>query len=246
MRGFEVIPAIDLVEGKVVRLERGELARKTVYGDDPVAVAERWTELGARRLHVVDLEGAVAGEPRHHELIGEIARSAGVPVQVGGGIRTLEHLTALLGAGVDRVVVGTAALGDPSFLPDALRLCGGGLVVSLDVRGREVRAAGWTEGTGEEVVAAAQRLAAEGVRRFMCTDIARDGMLAGPNVELLTEVAEAAGVPVLASGGVSSTDDIRRLVALASRGIEGVIVGRALYTGDLELADALTVTEEIV
>ncbi len=234
---FQVIPAIDLIEGKVVRVERGELETKTVYSDDPVATAKEWEAQGAPRLHVVDLEGAVAGEPRNEEVVYAILSSLSIPVQVAGGIRTLEQAGLWVDQGADRVVLGTKALTDESFLFRAVDALGQRLVVAPDTQGREVRISGWREGTGEDVVDAARRLAAAGVPRLLVTDVSRDGMLAGPNTMILGEVASAAGIPVLASGGVSSIDDIRALIGM--HGVEGVVVGKALYAGAIDLSDAL-------
>ncbi|MEX2537727.1 MAG: 1-(5-phosphoribosyl)-5-[(5-phosphoribosylamino)methylideneamino]imidazole-4-carboxamide isomerase [Actinomycetota bacterium] len=234
---FEVIPAIDLIEGKVVRVERGEIGTKTVYGDDPVATAKEWEALGAPRLHVVDLEGAVAGEPRNREVIESIVRSLMIPVQVAGAIRSIELALEWLGAGADRVVLGTAALTDRDFLALSIERLGASLMVAPDAQGREVRISGWQEGTGEDVVDAAKRLASAGVPRLLVTDIRRDGMLAGPNTEILGEVASAAGIPVVASGGIASIDDLRVLNEV--NGVEGVVVGKALYSGAIELSDAL-------
>jgi phosphoribosylformimino-5-aminoimidazole carboxamide ribotide isomerase len=234
---FEVIPAIDLIEGKVVRVERGDLETKTVYSDDPVATAKEWEAQGAPRLHVVDLEGAVAGEPRNKEVVAAILSSLSIPVQVAGGIRTLDQAGRWADLGADRVVLGTKALTDESFLLRALEVLGARLIVASDTQGREVRISGWREGTGEDVVDAAKRLAAAGVPRLLVTDISQDGMLAGPNTEILGEVASAAGIPVIASGGVASIDDLHALRVVS--GIEGVVVGKAFYSGALDLRDAL-------
>ena len=234
---FEVIPAVDLLGGRVVRLERGEAAAATVYGADPVAVALRWEEQGAPRLHVVDLDGAMAGESRQEEIIAKIVRRVRVPVQVAGGIRTITSAERWIAQGADRVVMGTAVLTDPGLLGEAVRRLGPRLVAAPDALGREVRVGGWRSGTGEDVADAARRLAAAGVARLLVTDIAQDGMLTGPGLDLVAEVARKAGVPVIASGGVSSLGDLRALAALD--GVEGAIVGRALYTGAIELPRAL-------
>lgn len=234
---FDVIPAVDLVSGQVVRVERGDLSRKTVYGDDPVAVAAGFAEDGAGRLHVVDLEGAVAGEPFHLETVTAIVEQVRIPVQVAGGIRTLELAQRYLDAGADRVVIGTRAVTDDDFLAAAVEALGSRLVVAPDVRDREVRVSGWTQGTGEDVADCVRRLAGAGVVRLLCTDVGRDGMLSGPNVELYAEVTEAGGLPVIASGGVKTTEDVVALAAVD--GVEGVVVGKALYEGTVSLSDAL-------
>jgi phosphoribosylformimino-5-aminoimidazole carboxamide ribotide isomerase len=234
---FEVIPSIDLLDGQVVRLERGSVEAKTVYSDDPVSVAKDWEVQGATRLHVVDLDGAIAGESRQHEIVEEIVEVVGIPVQVAGGIRSVDAGERWIGRGADRVILGTAALTDLNVLGDAVERLGSRLIVAPDALEREVRISGWRTGTGEDVADAARRLAAAGVPRLLVTDIAQDGMLTGPNVDLLREVSTAAGVPVIASGGVASIEDLRALAAVD--GIEGAIVGKALYSGAIELSRAL-------
>ena len=234
---FEIIPSVDILGGQVVRLRRGEPGDKTVYSEDPVAVAKEWETQGASRLHVVDLDGALAGEPSHQEMVNEIIRSVGIPVQVAGGIRTAEAGQRWIAAGADRVVFGTAALTDLNVLHDCVEALGSRLVVAPDALGREVRVAGWTQGTGEDVIDAVRRLAAAGVQRLLVTDIGTDGMLSGPNVDLLAEIAGATDAAVIASGGVSTIDDLRRLASV--NGIEGAIVGQALYSGAIELPQAL-------
>lgn len=234
---FEVIPAVDILGGQVVRLRRGEPEAKTVYSDDPVAVAKGWEAQGASRLHVVDLEGAIAGEPRQTETVREIVRSVGIPVQVAGAIRSADAAKRWVEEGADRVVLGTAALTDLHTLHEVISSVGHRLVVAPDALGREVRIDGWTHGTGEDVVDASRRLAAAGVQRLLVTDIGQDGTLGGPNLELLRDVASAASVPVIASGGVASVDDLRALASVD--GIEGVIVGQALYSGAIELSQAI-------
>jgi phosphoribosylformimino-5-aminoimidazole carboxamide ribotide isomerase len=234
---FEVIPSVDILGGQVVRLRRGEPEAKTVYSNDPVAVAKDWEAQGAVRLHVVDLDGALAGEPSHQEMVTEILRCTGIPVQIAGGIRSAEAGQRWIASGADRVVLGTAALTDLDVLHECVDLLGSRLVVAPDALGREVRIAGWTAGTGEDVVDAARRLAAAGVQRLLVTDIGQDGMLEGANVELLREVAAAARVPVIASGGVAGVDDLRALAD--TDGIEGAIVGQALYTGAIKLSQAM-------
>jgi phosphoribosylformimino-5-aminoimidazole carboxamide ribotide isomerase len=234
---FEIIPSVDILGGKVVRLERGDPSAKTVYSDDPVGMAIDWEAQGAPRLHVVDLDGALAGEPVQHDIFEEIIRAAGVPVQVAGGIRSADAAEEWIRRGADRVVLGTAALTDLDVLHEAVERLGPRLIVAPDALGREVRVSGWTTGTGEDVVVAAQRLVAAGVQRLLVTDIGRDGVLTGPNVELLAELAQASGVPVIASGGVASVDDLRALAQVD--GIEGAIVGKALYAKSFALCDAV-------
>jgi phosphoribosylformimino-5-aminoimidazole carboxamide ribotide isomerase len=234
---FEVIPSVDILEGKVVRLERGDPKARSIYADDPVTVAKDWEARGATRLHVVDLDGALAGEPTQGPMVEEIVAAVGIPVQVAGGIRTVEAAQRWIARGADRVVLGTAALTDLNVLHEAVDTIGSRLIVAPDALDREVRISGWTEGTGEDVVEAARRLAAAGVDRLLVTDIAQDGMLAGPNVELLADVAAASAVPVIASGGVTSIEHLRALAAVD--GIEAAVVGKALYSGALDLREAL-------
>jgi phosphoribosylformimino-5-aminoimidazole carboxamide ribotide isomerase len=228
---------VDILAGDVVRLVRGEVSGKTVYSDDPVGMAKDWQAQGAPRIHVVDLDGAMTGVPVQHAIVEEILSAVGVPVQVAGGIRTVDAAQMWIERGADRVVLGTAALTDPDVLHDAVERLGSRLIVAPDALGREVRVSGWTAGTGEDVVVAAQRLAAAGAQRLLVTDIGRDGVLVGPNVELLAELVQAAGVPVIASGGVASVDDLVTLARVD--GIEGAIVGKALYAKSFALRDAV-------
>jgi phosphoribosylformimino-5-aminoimidazole carboxamide ribotide isomerase len=234
---FEVIPSIDVLKGQVVRLERGDYDHKTVYADDPVAVAIEWEGCGSKRLHVVDLDGAATGEPQNKIAVGGIIQRVAIPVQVAGGIRTIEAAQDWVSAGADRVVLGTRALTDEAFLASCVERLGRRLVVAADAIRREVRVAGWREGTGEDVVDCAKRLAHAGVPRLIVTDIAQDGTLCGPNLALLAEVSTAAGIPVIAAGGVSSIDDLRALSEVP--GVEGAIVGKAIYAGAFDLGEAL-------
>ena len=234
---LEVIPSIDLLKGQVVRLERGDYEKKTVYSDDPIGVAMDFEAQGATRLHVVDLDGAASGEPANAVAIGGIIQRIAIPVQVAGGVRSVERVEELLARGADRVVLGTKALTDETFLRAALERFADRVVVAPDAKGREVRTDGWTKGTGEDVVAAGRRLADAGVVRLLVTDIGTDGMLSGPNVDLLTEVARTAKIPVIASGGVSSIDDLRALSDVS--GVEAAIVGKALYVNAFDLGDAM-------
>ncbi len=239
--GFDVIPAIDLCQGQVVRVEQGDLSLKTVYDDDPVMVAQRWEEMGAARIHVVDLDGAAEGRPAHLQDVARVITATSIAVQVGGGIRDLDSVRRWIDWGADRVVLGTAALTDRNFLAAALDLFAQRIVVALDARNGRLQVGGWREDSGLDLVSTATELAALGVRRLLCTDISRDGMMSGPNIDQLCEVAEAAGIPVIASGGVSGLDDVRRLAAAATCGLEGVVVGRALYAGALGLKEAIAV-----
>jgi len=231
---FEVIPSIDLLDGSVVRLQRGSFEDVTVYSDDPLETAKRWEIEGASRLHVVDLEGARSGEPKQRGIVEAIVAETTLPVQVAGGIRTIEDAVAFADQGADRVVIGTIT---ERLLHDAVDRLGPRLVVAVDARDRVVRVSGWQKTTGENVVDACRRFASAGVPRLLVTDIGRDGVLSGPNVALYREIVDAAQVPVLASGGVSSVDDLKALAAVP--GVEGAIVGKALYTGDVDLGVAL-------
>ncbi|HEX6971785.1 MAG TPA: 1-(5-phosphoribosyl)-5-[(5-phosphoribosylamino)methylideneamino]imidazole-4-carboxamide isomerase [Limnochordia bacterium] len=243
---MDVIPAIDLKDGRCVRLLRGDPAAVTVYGDDPVTIARRWESLGARLVHVVDLDGAFSGAPRNRDRIAAIAAALGTPVQLGGGLRTLEAIEAAFEAGVARAVLGTAAVEQPQLVRDACRRWPGRILVGVDARDGVVAVRGWTAGSGvavPELLAAVQQW---GVREVIFTDIGRDGTLGGPNLEALRG-ALASGVDVIASGGVASLDDIVRLAELAHAvkdlpgfgRLVGVIVGKALYAGTLELPAAL-------
>lgn len=230
-----LLPAVDIRGGRCVRLVQGDFGRETVYDEDPVAVAKRYESEGAEWLHVVDLDAALEGVPRNRDLVAEVIRSVGAPVQCSGGIRNEAAIKAADDAGAARVVVGTAALRDPSFVAEAAVSHGGFIAVGLDVRGTTLQARGWTEEAGE-LWPTLERLVASGVERFVVTDVARDGMLEGPNLELLRSVRDRTERAVVASGGVSSLDDLR---AIADLGVEGCIVGKALYAGRFTLPEAL-------
>jgi phosphoribosylanthranilate isomerase len=230
-------PAVDIQGGRAVRLVQGREDSTTVYDEDPVAAAMRWTEQGAEWLHVVDLDAAFHGEPRNRHLIADIVAATGVPVQASGGIRSLADLDASISYGASRVVIGTMALEDPELVAKAVEQHGDRVAVGLDAEGTTLRARGWTISSGD-LFDALKQLTAIGVARFVFTDIARDGMLGGPNVERLREVAGATTAQVTASGGVSSLDDLRALASAHPR-VDGAIVGKALYAGRFTLADAL-------
>jgi 1-(5-phosphoribosyl)-5-[(5-phosphoribosylamino)methylideneamino] imidazole-4-carboxamide isomerase/N-(5'phosphoribosyl)anthranilate isomerase len=230
-----LLPAVDIRGGRCVRLVQGDAGRETVYDADPVAVARRLAAEGAPWLHVVDLDAAFEGVPRNRALVEAVIRAVDVPVQCSGGIRDLEAVEAARRAGAARVVLGTAALRDEGFARQAVRRHGAFVAVGLDVRGAVLQARAWTEPAGE-LWPTLERLVADGVERFVVTDVTRDGTLAGPNVTLLREVMARSGRPVIASGGVSSLADLR---ALAATGVEGAIVGTALYAGRFTLAEAL-------
>lgn len=237
-----VLPAIDLQGGKCVRLVEGRMDSAKVYDADPLDVARRWEAAGAAWIHVVDLDGAIGGaRTGHWDLVGRIAGAVRVPVQFGGGVRTPDDARYLLGLGVRRVVIGTLAAQDPAQLAPLLGEAPDRVAIGLDARDGMVLVKGWEEASGRQAVDLARDLAAIGARRFVYTDVARDGTLTGPNLEATRQVAEAAGVPVTASGGVSSLDDLRRLRLLAECGVDSVIVGKALYEGRFTLPEALEV-----
>jgi phosphoribosylformimino-5-aminoimidazole carboxamide ribotide isomerase len=236
-------PAIDLRGGRCVRLVEGDFARETVYGEDPAAMARRWEAGGARWLHVVDLDGAQAGWPVQAEVVRAICDAVAIPVQVGGGLRTAAAVDAVFAAGAARAVVGTVAVRDPGLFAS---ICGshpGRVALGLDARDGSVRVAGWLEGEAVRAVDLATRARELGAAAIVYTDIGRDGTERGPDVDGTRAVARAAGVPVIASGGVGTLEHLRNVRALAGDGVCGVIVGRALYTGAVDLADALAVVE---
>jgi phosphoribosylformimino-5-aminoimidazole carboxamide ribotide isomerase len=224
-------PAIDIRGGQAVRLMQGDYERETAYDADPVDAATRWAGEGAEFLHVVDLDGARSGAPENVDAVRRIVDAVACPVQVGGGLRDKEAVDAVFDAGADRVVIGTAALRDPEFLDDVLEAHGDKVVVSVDARGGNVALQGWTEGTGRDVAETVAHLDERGVRRFLCTEIAVDGTMAGPALEELERIAVTTSAQVIASGGVGDLDDLHVLALLgeARENIEGAIVGRALY-----------------
>ncbi|MDP7588440.1 MAG: 1-(5-phosphoribosyl)-5-[(5-phosphoribosylamino)methylideneamino]imidazole-4-carboxamide isomerase [SAR202 cluster bacterium] len=234
---MEVIPAIDLKDGRCVRLFQGDFNQETVFSDDPLAMALSWQEQGAHRLHVVDLDGAIQGKPTHLDVISAIVRALDIPIQVGGGIRDIAAADAWLGVGVDRVVIGTAAVRDPDMVVEACKKHGRQrVVVSVDAKEGLVALHGWKESSNVTVLELANQMADIGVVRLLYTDIARDGALTGPDFEGNKLLAEESGLAVLASGGIASVQHIKELLPT---GVEGVIVGRALYTGAVDLAEAV-------
>ena len=234
-----IIPAIDIKDGRCVRLYQGDMDRETVYYQQPLDAARHLVEEGARMIHVVDLNGAVEGRPVHLPELAAICAESGVAVEVGGGLRTLEAVEEAMGTGAERVVIGTKAYEDPDFLRAACQRFPGRVVVGIDARAGKVAVRGWRDDTAMDAVELAQRCEKDGAARIIYTDISRDGTGAGVNAEQTAQVARAVGIPVIASGGVGSLDDIRALAGFASEGIEGVIVGRALYNGAFSLADAM-------
>jgi phosphoribosylformimino-5-aminoimidazole carboxamide ribotide isomerase len=236
---MEVIPAIDLLGGKCVRLYQGDYDQSQVFGDDPVAVAKQWEDQGATRLHLVDLDGAKSGEPVNLAVIGKIAAALQIPVQVGGGLRDRARFAELLGLGVQRGILGTVAVEQPELVGELCAEFPGQVVVGIDARNGKVATKGWLETSEVEATELAQRMAKLGAAAIIYTDIHRDGTMQGPNMEALRELAESIDIPVIASGGVSSVQDLVNLIKLEAVGVTGAIVGRAIYTGDVDLKEAI-------
>lgn len=230
-------PAIDILDGKAVRLVEGRFDDATVYHDDPLAAARAWVDAGARFLHVVDLDGAKAGEPRAIDHLRRIVAETGVPVQYGGGLRTVDAVRDALQAGAERAIIGTAAFCDVDFLDESLAAFGGRLVVAVDARDGKVATAGWTQITELPAVEAIRRLSDRGASSFAYTDVVRDGRLTGPNLDLVRQVAEAVRGRFLYSGGIGGLDDLRALAALRQVNLSGVIVGKALYERRFTVAE---------
>lgn len=234
-----VIPAIDLKDGKCVRLRQGRMEDDTVYSDDPVAMALNWVNSGARRLHLVDLNGAFAGEPVNHEVVRKIAQACpDIPIQIGGGIRSAETVQAYLDAGVQYVIIGSKAVSEPEFVGKLCRDFPGHVIVGLDAKDGKVAVDGWAKVSDFDVIDLAGRFANDGVDAIVYTDISRDGMMTGVNVEATHKLAQATDIPVIASGGVTNSDDIRALCEVAGSGILGAITGKAIYEGTIDLREA--------
>ena len=235
-----LIPAIDLKEGKCVRLRQGRMEDDTVFSDDPVAVARHWVEKGARRLHLVDLDGAFAGRPKNEDVIRRIVEAvpADIPVQVGGGIREEETVAAYLEAGVRYVIIGSKAVAEPHFINDLCLAYPGHIIVGLDARDGKVAIDGWSKLSRHNVIELAQQFERDGVEAIVYTDISRDGMMQGLNTESTQELAESVNIPVIASGGVTDMKDIQRLCKASGSGVIGTIIGRALYEETLDLGEA--------
>lgn len=236
---MDVIPAIDLLEGRCVRLYQGDYAQLQVFNDNPVEVAQQWVEQGAPRLHLVDLDGAKAGYPVNGAAIAAIVQSVPVPVQVGGGLRDRQSVAELLDLGVDRAILGTIAVEQPDLVGQLCQDFPGKIVVGIDARNGKVATRGWLETSEVDAIALAQQMETLGAAAIIYTDIHRDGTLQGPNKAALRELAEVISIPVIASGGISSITDLLGLLALESIGVTGAIVGRALYTGDISLKEAV-------
>lgn len=245
---MQLIPAIDLKDGQCVRLKQGLMEQATIFSDSPAKMAQHWLEQGAQQLHLVDLNGAFAGEPKNFPAIAEIlaAVSAHIPVQLGGGIRDLATIEKYLNLGLTDVIIGTAAVKNPQFVRDACREFAGHIIVGLDAKDGMVAIDGWATVTEHHVVDLSQQFASDGVNSIIYTDIGRDGMMSGVNIEATVHLARAVNIPIIASGGLTNLDDVRALCAVQHEGIAGVITGRAIYEGSIQfneaqqLADTLT------
>jgi len=242
-----LIPAIDLKDGHCVRLEQGDMAVSTTFGEDPAAMARRWLAAGARRLHLVDLNGAFAGKPVNEAAVKAIVRAVGdeIPVQLGGGLRDLDTIERYLDDGLSYVIIGTAAVKSPGFLKDACTAFGGHIIVGLDAKDGKVATDGWSKLTGHEVIDLARKFEDYGVEAVIYTDIGRDGMMTGINIDATVKLAQALTIPVIASGGLSGMADIERLCAVEGEGVDGVICGRAIYNGALDFAAAQRRADEL-
>ena len=242
-----LIPAIDLKDGQCVRLKQGDMAQSTTFGEDPAAMARSWVSKGARRLHLVDLNGAFAGHPKNEMAIRKILREVGseVDVQLGGGIRDLDTIERYLDAGLRFVIIGTAAVKNPGFLQDACTAFGGHIIVGLDARDGKVATDGWSKLTRHDGVDLGKKFEDYGVESIIYTDIGRDGMLTGINIDSTVKLAQALTIPVIASGGLSGIADIEALCAVEDEGVEAVICGRAIYSGDLDFAAAQIRADEL-
>ena len=239
-----IFPAIDLRAGKAVRLLQGDIKRETVFSDDPVAVAHSWQDRGAKFLHLVDLDGAFSGHPQNMEVIKEILEVLNIPVQLGGGIRDIKTIDALLSLGVSRAILGTAAISKPKMVAEAVKLFGEQVMVGIDGKNGMVAIEGWGNTVEKSVLDLALEMRELGITRIVFTDIRRDGMMKGPNLESTADIALKSGLKVIASGGVSSIEDIRALKEIESVGIEGIITGKALYMGALNLEEAIALAGE--
>jgi phosphoribosylformimino-5-aminoimidazole carboxamide ribotide isomerase len=244
---MQLIPAIDLKDGHCVRLKQGDMEQSTTFGEDPTAMAQSWFDKGARRLHLVDLNGAFAGTPKNFSAIKSILKAVGqdIPVQLGGGIRDLDTIERYIDAGLQYVIIGTAAIKNPGFLQDACTAFPGHIIVGLDAKDGKVATDGWSKLTKHDVIDIAKKFEGYGVESIIYTDIGRDGMLSGVNIEATVKLAQALTIPVIASGGLSNMADIEKLCAVEGEGIEGVICGRAIYSGDLDFAAAQLRADEL-
>ena len=243
-----LIPAIDLKDGRCVRLKQGDMNDSTTFGEDPAAMARRWLDAGARRLHLVDLNGAFAGKPVNEAAVKAIIKEVGgrIPIQLGGGIRDLDTIERYLDDGLSYIIIGTAAVKSPGFLKDACTAFGGHIIVGLDAKDGKVATDGWSKLTGHEVVDLGLKFQDYGVEGVIYTDIGRDGMLTGINIDATVKLAQALTIPVIASGGLAGIADIEKLCAVEDEGVEGVICGRSIYTGALDFAQAQSRADELL
>lgn len=243
-----IIPAIDLKDGRCVRLQQGDMDTATVFSDDPVAMARTWAAEGARRLHIVDLNGAVAGKPKNEKVIREMIAAVGdtLPIQLGGGIRDLDTIESYIDAGVAYVIIGTAAVKNPGFLHDACYAFPGHIIVGLDAKDGKVAVEGWSKMTGHDVIDLGKKFEDYGAEALVYTDIGRDGMLTGVNIEATLKLAQAIRIPIIASGGLSSVKDVQAVCKLVPEGIVGAIAGRALYEGKLDFKKAQAAADKAV
>jgi len=239
-----IIPAVDLREGKVVRLLQGDPSQKTIYSEDPVEQAIGWQDQGAQFLHVVDLDGAFSGAPVHLEVIERIARSVQIPIQVGGGIRSLEDIASVFQAGAERVILGTRAVESPLFLEEACQRFPGRILLGIDAKEGYIAVEGWTKATALKAVDFAKDASRFALNGIVYTDILRDGMLVGPNLSSLREMAEASSVPLIASGGISSLKDVGSILTVNPKRVVGMIIGKALYSGAIDLEEAIKLARE--
>ena len=242
-----LIPAIDLKDGHCVRLKQGDMDQSTTFGEDPGAMARKWVDAGARRLHLVDLNGAFAGQPKNKAAIQSILAEVGadIPVQLGGGIRDLDTIERYIDAGLEYVIIGTAAVKNPGFLKDACSAFAGHIIVGLDAKDGKVATDGWSKLTKHDILDIARKFEDYGCESIIYTDIGRDGMLSGINIEATVRLAQALSIPVIASGGLAGMADIEQLCEVEAEGVEGVICGRAIYSGDLDFASAQARADEL-
>lgn len=237
-----IIPAIDLKEGKCVRLMQGHMDKVTVFSNDPAEIAIRWEDRGAELIHIVDLDGSIAGSPKNREVIEKIVKSINIPIQLGGGIRDLATINQYISIGVSRVIMGTIAIEAPDLIKQACQLYPERILVGIDAKDGRVAIRGWTEVIEKRAVDAAKEIEGLGIAAFIFTDIKRDGMQTGPNIENTKKLAQSVTVPVIASGGVNTISDIEDLMKIEEYGVSGIIVGRAIYTNSLRLEDAIRLT----
>lgn len=242
-----LIPAIDLKDGHCVRLIQGDMDQSTTFGEDPAAMAAKWLDAGARRLHLVDLNGAFAGQPKNLSAIKSILKEVNgeIPVQLGGGIRDLDTIERYIDLGIEYLIIGTAAVKNPGFLQDACSAFPGHIIVGLDAKDGKIAIDGWSKLTGQDVIETAKRFEGWGVESIIYTDIGRDGMLTGINIDATVKLAQSLKIPVIASGGLAGMADIEALCKVQDEGVEGVICGRAIYTGDLDFADGQERADEL-